>query len=227
MLSTSTPTPSDVSTAPAQLAEHKSCSPTDDSAGVLCCESKEAPDCARAVSGVMVWCVIACERVRVQPAATPGRLLATSLPPSLPPSNNTLTPPVSASTASSTSNSSIARGVSTAAAAATQAALPRASRWSNYEGVCVRTMYQVGMCTQSVRACVCHVLCYQIVSNELVVRRLRLRRLRHASDMPSDTNATSRFMFRDVYQYQYVAWPDHGLPVNTRSVRVRCAVWCV
>lgn len=29
--------------------------------------------------------------------------------------------------------------------------------------------------------------------------------------------ASSKWIYRDVFQYQYVAWPDHGLPVNTKA----------
>lgn len=78
---------------------------------------------------------------------------------------------------------------------------------------------------------------YEIVSNEVIVRRFRLRR-RRAGDAPSSTAASAAmapsltlddedhavYEHRDVMHFQYVAWPDHGLPLNTRAFLdlVRC-----
>lgn len=78
---------------------------------------------------------------------------------------------------------------------------------------------------------------YEIVSNEVIVRRFRLRR-RRAADAPSSSSSTATavpsltlddedhavYEHRDVMHFQYVAWPDHGLPLNTRAFLdlVRC-----
>jgi protein tyrosine phosphatase len=79
---------------------------------------------------------------------------------------------------------------------------------------------------------------YEILSNEVVVRRFRLRRRRGAdrggavpitvTSEPSipllDDEDSNAHEYRDVMHFQYVAWPDHGLPLNTRAFLelVRC-----